>query len=58
MPDPKQVFTRYYRHTQSQVHPGMGIGLSLIRSAVTKLGGTVDYEPGNERATFIVRIPS
>jgi two-component system sensor histidine kinase KdpD len=31
MPDADQIFARYYRHTQAQVHPGMGIGLSLVR---------------------------
>lgn len=58
MPDPDQIFTRYYRHTQSQVHPGMGIGLSLVRSTVVKIGGTIEYRPGDHRVTFIVRIPS
>jgi signal transduction histidine kinase len=58
MPDAEQIFTRYYRHTQSQVHPGMGIGLSLVRSTVVKIGGTIEYHPGNHRVTFIVRIPS
>lgn len=58
MPDPQRVFTRYYRHTQAQVNPGMGIGLNLVHSTVTKLGGTIDYRPGQGRVTFIVRIPS
>ncbi len=58
MPDPDLVFTRYYRHTHAQVHPGMGIGLSLIRSTAIKLGGSVEYRPGTNRVSFIVRIPS
>lgn len=57
MPDPQRVFTRYYRHTHAQVHPGMGIGLSLIRSTAIKLGGAVDYRPGKDRVCFVVRIP-
>jgi signal transduction histidine kinase len=58
MPDPDQIFTRYYRHTQAQVHPGMGIGLSLVRSTVIKIGGTIEYRPGDQRVAFIIRIPS
>ena len=58
LPDAEQIFTRYCRRTQSQVHPGIGIGLSLVRSTVVKIGGTIEYHPGNHRVTFIVRIPS
>jgi signal transduction histidine kinase len=58
MPDPDMVFTRYYRHSTAQAYPGMGIGLSLIRSTATKLGGSVEYRPRTNRVSFIVRIPS
>ena len=57
MPDPDQIFTRYYRHTQSQIHPGMGIGLSLVRSTILKIGGSIEYHPGKQCLTFTIRIP-
>jgi hypothetical protein len=30
----------------------------LVRSTVIKIGGTIDYRPGSQRVTFIIRIPS
>ncbi len=36
---------------------GMGIGLTLVRQAVTRLGGEVDWKRENDETVFTMRLP-
>jgi signal transduction histidine kinase len=56
-PDPQQLFTRYYRHPNVMGISGMGIGLSLVKSAVTRMGGEVDVHIQDAQVSFSVCLP-
>jgi signal transduction histidine kinase len=58
LPDQNQLFTRYYRHPNVMGISGMGIGLSLVKSAVERMGGNVDVEIVDREVTFSVRLPA
>jgi two-component system CheB/CheR fusion protein len=47
-------------HSRTRAHPGLGIGLALVRHFVERQGGSIDVaSPGEGRGTtFTVRIPS
>ncbi|MFN5100880.1 MAG: 7TM-DISM domain-containing protein [Burkholderiaceae bacterium] len=57
-PDEDRVFERYYRPASSMSLPGMGLGLSLVKAAATKIGATVDYLHDEETVTFSVKVPN
>ena len=57
LPDQNQLFTRYYRHPNVMGISGMGIGLSLVKSAVERMGGNVDVEIVDRNVTFTVHLP-
>jgi signal transduction histidine kinase len=57
LPDQNQLFTRYYRHPNVMGISGMGIGLSLVKSAVERMGGNVDVEIMDRDVTFTVHLP-
>lgn len=52
------VFDRFYRATEARTQPGSGLGLSIVRRAAERHGGsvTVDSTPGNG-ATFTLSLP-
>jgi signal transduction histidine kinase len=58
MPDEAKVFERYYRHPNSMGVPGMGLGLSLVKAAATKIGASVDFQHARDTVTFLVRVPN
>ena len=57
LPDQDQLFTRYYRHPNVMGISGMGIGLSLVKSAVARMGGDVDVQILDQLVTFSMRLP-
>ena len=57
LPDQNQLFTRYYRHPNVMGISGMGIGLSLVKSAVERMGGEVGVEILDQQVTFSVHLP-
>lgn len=56
-PDPDKLFQRYYRHDEFQPLAGMGIGLSLIKEAVEKIGSEISFEQDDKHITFTLRVP-
>jgi signal transduction histidine kinase len=56
-PDLSLLFKPYYRHPVSGQQPGMGLGLSLVKTAVEKLGGVIDVSIQNDRIFFEVSLP-
>jgi signal transduction histidine kinase len=51
------LFTSYYRHPNVMGISGMGIGLSLVKSAVERMGGEVGVEILDQQVTFSVHLP-
>jgi signal transduction histidine kinase len=56
-PDEARLFERYYRHPNFQNRPGIGIGLSLVRSTAEKIGATVRYQSTDLCVIFEVEFP-
>ncbi|WP_229052971.1 cell wall metabolism sensor histidine kinase WalK [Aeromicrobium sp. Leaf350] len=56
--DLPHVFERFYRSREARTLPGSGLGLSIVRRAAERHGGTVEVEsePG-EGATFRMTVP-
>lgn len=58
IPDPDQVFKKYYRNSQATKVAGSGLGLFLVHELVGVLGGKVTYQVDNDKVLFSVWIPS
>lgn len=56
-PDPAHVFKKYYRNNSATKISGSGLGLFLVHELVAMLGGTVTYQPAEDRVLFSVWIP-
>ncbi len=57
LPDESKLFERYYRHQNVMGISGLGIGLSLVQSAVGRIGGAVGCHIQNLEVCFTVRLP-
>ena len=57
-PDAEKVFQKYYRSTGAKSISGTGLGLFLVRSISTLLGGTCTYEPSDTHVRFKVWLPN
>jgi ABC-type nitrate/sulfonate/bicarbonate transport system substrate-binding protein/two-component sensor histidine kinase len=57
LPDPAKIFEKYYRSPGAQKQSGSGLGLYLVRSFVTQLGGHVRYETEQGKAKFSLWLP-
>lgn len=57
-PDPEQVFIKYYRSALAHQKTGSGLGLYLVKSLVTLLGGDVHYTQENQSVRFVAHIPT
>ena len=57
----ERIFDRFYQVDSSSTRqfPGAGLGLSMVRDLLERLGGTisVNSSPGNG-STFMVRLPT
>jgi signal transduction histidine kinase len=58
LPDERRLFDRYYRHPHAQSHPGMGLGLSVVRTAAQKMGAQVLYRHEGDQVFFTLRMPT
>ncbi len=56
-PDPTQLFQAYYRHNNVQEQPGMGLGLSLSKSAAEKINGTIEFSQERNLILFSLKVP-
>ena len=57
LPSPDQVFEKYYRSPLARQRTGSGLGLYLVKSLISLLGGHVYYVPGEGLIRFNVEIP-
>jgi len=58
VPDPAQVFEKYYRNPLARRHSGSGLGLYLTQVFVKALGGSVQCIASNGRVRFELCLPS
>jgi signal transduction histidine kinase len=56
-PDAEKLFHKYYRSPGAKSISGTGLGLFLVSSICTLLGGTCRYEPDDLNVRFKVWIP-
>ncbi|WP_332661916.1 sensor histidine kinase [Aeromicrobium sp.] len=57
--DLPHIFDRFYRSSEARTLPGSGLGLSIVKRAAERHGGTVDVEsPGGGGTTFTLVLPS
>ena len=57
MPDPSQVFHKYYRATGAHGQTGSGLGLYISAGFAEKLGGRLRYQPTDNEIKFELWIP-
>jgi signal transduction histidine kinase len=56
--DLEHIFEIFYRGTSSRREPGMGIGLSVVKTVIDSHGWKIDVKSRvNEGTTFIITIP-
>lgn len=57
--DLPHIFDRFYRSSEARTLPGSGLGLSIVKRAAERHGGTVDVEsPPSGGTTFTLSLPS
>lgn len=56
-PSPDLVFEKYYRSPLARQRTGSGLGLYLVKSLVTLLGGAIDYFSNEKLVRFDVQLP-
>lgn len=57
VPDEEHLFERYYRHPSAQSQPGMGLGLSVVKTVAQKIGAQVSYRHQHGQVFFTLRVP-
>jgi len=58
VPDPSQVFKKYYRNNAATKIAGSGLGLFLISELIKILNGTAQYENQGTEVIFTLWIPT
>lgn len=57
-PEASRIFERYYRHPQAQSQPGMGLGLSVVKTAAQKIGAHIAYRYADDQVFFTLTVPA
>lgn len=57
-PDPQRLFDKFYRAPHAQRQAGTGLGLYIVTSVLSKLGGSISYEPTVQEVRFVVHLPA
>ncbi len=57
-PDPDKVFKKYYRSAGAEAQSGTGLGLYLIRTLATLMGGDCQYVPDDKNIRFELWLPT
>lgn len=57
VPAQAHLFERYYRHPNVQSLPGMGLGLSLVKTTAQKIEAQVAYRHAQGRVFFTLKVP-
>jgi len=57
VPDPEQIFDKYYRSSGAHSKTGSGLGLYLVHSITELLGGQIGYDVVREKVRFTLWIP-
>jgi signal transduction histidine kinase len=57
MPDPRQVFRKYYRAPAAHGKTGSGLGLHIASGFAAKIGGRLSYVPDTDTVKFELWIP-
>jgi signal transduction histidine kinase len=58
IPEESRLFDRYYRHPQTHNQPGMGLGLSVVKTTAQKIGAQVSYRQGDGQVFFTLFVPA
>lgn len=58
MPDPRRVFSKYYRGAGAHGKSGSGLGLHIASGFAKTLGGRLDYIPASDEVKFVLWIPA
>ena len=58
VPEASRIFDRYYRHPQAQSQPGMGLGLSVVKTAAQKIGAHISYRHADGQVFFTLLVPA
>ena len=56
-PDPKKLFTKYYRSPEARRQTGSGLGLYLAAELARELGGRLSYAPTPTHVRFELWLP-
>ncbi|MBK6999255.1 MAG: HAMP domain-containing histidine kinase [Rhodoferax sp.] len=57
VPDPAQVFVKYYRAPAARQQSGSGLGLYIVQELVRRLGGQINYLPSANTVCFALWLP-
>lgn len=58
LPDPNQVFDKYYRADRAHERTGSGLGLYLVHELLILLGGEIRFESTENTVRFTIDFPS
>jgi signal transduction histidine kinase len=57
LPDPAQLFRKYYRSTQARRLSGSGLGLFLVKAMLDLMQGHITYAEVSGQANFSIWLP-
>jgi two-component system, sensor histidine kinase LadS len=56
-PDPKKLFSQFYRAPAARHQSGSGLGLYVVKGLIRTLGGSIEYLPSPQRIRFRIWLP-